>query len=60
MVSTEAEGELKNCPILRTSNTDRLREMQTRAEGGSKISKFLWMYLMGAPHKTYCTVHFVF
>ena len=33
-------GGFKNCPIMRTNSTDRLREMRTR-EGGSNIPKIL-------------------
>ena len=35
------EGGFKNCPILRTNSTDRLREMRTRGRGVSKIPKIL-------------------
>ena len=30
------EGGFKNCLILRTNSTDRLREMRTRGRGGVK------------------------
>ena len=33
-VRTEGGGGLKNCPILRTNSSDRLREMRTRGRGG--------------------------
>ena len=32
-VRTEGGGRFKNCPILRTDKTDRLREMRTRGRG---------------------------
>ena len=35
-VRTEGGGGLKNCSILRTNKTDRLREMRTRGRGGVK------------------------
>ena len=34
-------GGFKNCQILRTNSTERLREMRTRGRGLSKIPKFL-------------------
>ena len=40
-VRTEGGGGLKNCPILRTNSSDRLREMRTRGRGESKIPKIL-------------------
>ena len=41
------EGGLENWLILRTNNTDRLREMRTR--GGSKIPKILWTSYVHGP-----------
>ena len=35
------EGRLENWQILWTNSTDRLPEMQTKGEGGSKIPKIL-------------------
>ena len=32
-VRTEGGGGFKNCSILRTNSTDRLREMRTRGRG---------------------------
>ena len=33
------EGGFKNCPILRTNSTDKLREMRMKGGGGVKKSK---------------------
>ena len=33
------EGGFKNCPILRTNSTDRLREMRMKGGGGVKKSQ---------------------
>ena len=38
-VHTEGEGGLKNCLILRTKSTDRLREMRIKGGRGVKNPK---------------------
>ena len=43
------EGGFKNCPILRTDKTDRLREMRTRGRGGLKSQKFCGRHMYMAP-----------
>ena len=40
MTSTMGEGELKNVPIFRTNNTDKLREMRMKGGGVIKSEKF--------------------
>ena len=39
-VRTEGEGGFKNCWILRTNSTDRLREMRMKGEGVKKSKNF--------------------
>ena len=43
------EGGFKNCPILRTDKTDRLREMRTMGKGGLKSRKFCGRYMYMDP-----------
>ena len=49
-VRTEGGGGFKNCPILRTDKTDRLREMRTRGRGGLKSRKFRGRHMYMAPY----------
>ena len=41
MSARRGGGGFKNCPILRTNSTDRLREMRMKGGGGSKNPKIL-------------------
>ena len=63
------EGGFKNCLILRTNCTDRLREIRTRGRGVSKIPKILrmsyvhgpsvnsvWTFCISAPGGHFCQI----